>query len=73
VALGKRKRQAKASVDVGRHRRSAAQRRTSLLRVPESDSRRVRLRRVRRRALRAFLRAEGRPGLPPGRYFRLLL
>src|SRR5689334_16253664 len=45
-----------AGVDVGRDPRPAAQRRPSVLRATESDSRQARLRRVRPRTMPALLR-----------------
>ena len=53
--------------------RPAAECRASVLHATESDSRPARLRRLRRRLCQRFYADDGRPGLPPGRYFRLLL
>ena len=51
----------------------AAECRPSVLRAPESDPRPAGLRRFVEGLCERFYADEGRPGLPPGRYFRLLL
>ena len=73
MAMGKRRRRREANVDVDGDERSAAERRPSVLHATESDPRHARFRRVRRRLCQPFYADDGRPGLPPGRYFRLLL
>ena len=62
-----------AGVDVGGDRRSAAQRRAPVLRATESDSRQGELDGYVEGLCKRFYADEGRPGLPPERYFRLLL
>ena len=49
------------------------QRRPSVLHATESAPRRTQLRWIRRSLCQRFYAGDGRPGLAPGRYFRLLL
>ena len=63
-----------ADGDVGRDTRSAAHRRAPVLRATESDPRNADFDAYVESLCQRFYADEvGRPGLPPGRYFRLLL